>query len=49
MPSMKLWGNWAWRLPAAAAHQPRDTDFTGSLLRLQGEGCDFIVLRHQFP
>lgn len=34
---------------ATAAHQPRDTDFVGSLLRLQGEGCDFIALGTNFP
>ena len=32
-----------------AAHQPRDTDFIGSLLKLQGAGCDFIVLGTNFP
>ena len=34
---------------ATAPHQPRDTDFVGSLLRLQREGCDFIVLGVNFP
>ena len=34
---------------ASAAHQPRDTDFVGSLLKLQGAGCDFIVLGTNFP
>ena len=34
---------------ATAAHQPRDTDFVGSLLRLQREGCDFIALGVNFP
>ncbi len=34
---------------ATAAHQPRDTDYVGSLLRLQREGCDFIALGTNFP
>ena len=34
---------------ATAAHQPRDTDFDGTLLRLQREGCDFIALGVNFP
>ncbi|MGB0785602.1 MAG: ABC transporter substrate-binding protein, partial [Alphaproteobacteria bacterium] len=34
---------------ATAAHQPRDTDYVGSLLRLQRDGCDFIALGTNFP
>ena len=34
---------------ATAAHQPRDTDYVGSLLRLQRQGCDFIALGVNFP